>query len=548
MSSIKERIEKAKLKGSGASEWLIDRTQLEKLPLRKTPDYMRKWGGKWYWTGALITIAFTYEVLTGLILLLYYNPSSPYTSTTYILDSVPFGKLILSTHLYGAYAMIILVYVHMFRNYFVGAYKKPRELQWIIGVILLALTIGAGYFGYSLTGDVLSYDAQDVGRGIASLIPGIGQWLAAVGFGNGTAASLFSKFLGYHIIMAALIALLFGYHFYLAEANTMLPSSKISKYKAPATTPETHEMKPWYPSNLLYLVELGLLTIGFIILIPSFVGLIPNTPILISPFPGPSPTSAAAALIPAYPPWFLLFLYKAVDFGMFTNAMGPLNASIVFGLLPLIYFLLIPFLDSGNSLHPLDRPITTSLGIISIVYLILLSVWGAFEPGVIIPSPTVALVLLPPAIITFIAIFGISKLWKKGKLKIGGKTTTTSFFIFIIGLVITVILTGYSFTYFITHFSVLALGKVAISGTALGFLAIGTARTAEQLPDKKLNKIPLGAYVSIGLLTLMSWVLLGLSLKLNPTSDAMVVGMALGTVLIFSGIALAIYRRVIFGE
>jgi Cytochrome b subunit of the bc complex len=78
MSSIKERIEKAKLKGSGASEWLIDRTQLEKLPLRKTPDYMRKWGGKWYWTGALITIAFTYEVLTGLILLLYYNPSSPY--------------------------------------------------------------------------------------------------------------------------------------------------------------------------------------------------------------------------------------------------------------------------------------------------------------------------------------------------------------------------------------------------------------------------------------------------------------------------------------
>ncbi|MEM0136469.1 MAG: cytochrome bc complex cytochrome b subunit [Thermoplasmatales archaeon] len=548
MSSIKERMKRAGGTGSKVNEWVMDRTQLNKLPLRKTPDYMRKWGGKWYWTGALITVAFTYEVLTGLILLLYYNSSSPYTSTLYILNSVPFGKLLLATHLYGAYAMIILVYVHMFRNYFVGAYKKPRELQWIIGVLLLALTIGAGYFGYSLTGDVLSYDAQDVGRGIASLIPGIGQWLASVGFGNGTAASLFSKFLGYHIIMAALIALLFGYHFYLAEANTMLPSSKISKYKAPASTPETADMKPWYPSNLLYLIELGLLTIGFIVLIPSFVGLFPNMPILISPFPGPSPTSAAAALIPAYPPWFLLFLYKAVDFGMFTNAMGPLNASIIFGLLPLIYFLVIPFLDRGNSLHPLDRPITTSLGIISIVYLIILSVWGAFEPGVIISSQTVAIVLLPPAIITFLAIFGISKMWKRGKLKIGGKSTTTSFFIFIIGLVVTVILTGYSFSYLVAHFSLLALGKLAISGTAMGFLAIGTAKTSEQLPDKMINKIPTGAYVAIGLLTLMSWILLGISLKLNPITDAMVVGMALGTVLIFSGIALAVYRRVIYGE
>ncbi len=534
--------------GGGAAEWIIDRTHLNDLPLRKTPDYMRKWGGKWYWTGALITIAFTYEVITGLVLLLYYNSSSPYTSTQYILNSVPFGKLILATHLYGAYAMIILVYVHMFRNYFVGAYKKPRELQWIIGVVLLALTIGAGYFGYSLTGDVLSYDAQDVGRGIASLIPGIGQWLASVGFGNGTAASLFAKFLGYHIIMAALIALLFGYHFYLAEANTMLPSSKISKYRAPAFTPETDDMKPWYPSNLLYMLELGLLTIGFIILIPSFVGLIPNTPILISPFPGPSPTSAAAALIPAYPPWFLLFLYKAVDFGMFTNAMGPLNASIVFGLLPLIYFLVIPFLDRGNSLHPLDRPITTSLGIISIVYLIVLSLWGALEPGVIIATPTVAAVLLPPAVITFIAIFAISRMWKSGKLKVGGKTTTASFFIFIAGLVMTVILTGYSFSYFITHYSILSLGKLTISGMALAFLAIGTARTSEQLPDRKINTIPMGAYAALGLLTLLSWILLGLSIRMNPISQAMTVGMALGTVLIFGGIAIAIYRRIVFGE
>ena len=548
MTSIRERLKIVRPTGETPGHWLIDRTHLDKLPLRKTPDYMRTWGGKWYWTGALITVAFTYEVLTGIILLLYYQPSNPYASTQYIMNNVPFGELILATHLYGAYAMIILVYVHMFRNYFVGAYKKPRELQWIIGVILLALTIGAGYFGYSLTGDVLSYDAQDVGRGIAALIPFIGNWLVSVGFGNGTAISLFSKFLGYHIIMAALIALLFGYHFYLAEANTMLPSSKESKYRAPAFTPETESMKPWYPSNLLYLIELGLLTMGFIILIPSFVGLFPNMPILISPFPGPAQGSALASLIPPYPPWFLLFIYKAVDFKAFSNAMGPLTASAVFGLLPLIYFLLIPFLDRGKSLHPLDRPITTSLGIISIVYLIILSLWGAFQPGVIISNLEVAVVLIPPFVVTFLAIFGISKLWKAGKIKVGSKSTTTSFFVFISGLIVTMILTGYSFTYFVNHASILSFGKLALSGTAVGFLAIGTAKTSEQLPDKKFNKIPIGAYIAIALLTLLSWVLLGLSIRLNPITQAMTVGMALGTVLIFSGIALAIYRKVVYGE
>ncbi len=233
---------------------------------------------------------------------------------------------------------------------------------------------------------------------------------------------------------------------------------------------------------------------------------------------------------------------------MFDNTMGPLTGSLVFGLLPLIYFLLIPFLDRGASLHPLHRPITTSLGIISIVYLIIFSIWGAFSPGVIVSIPDVVLVLLPPLVITFGAVMGISRLWKKGKLKIGGKSSTTSFLIFILGLVVTVILTGYSFSYFVSHASLISLGKLVLSGGATGFLAIGTSRATSQLPDKKFNKIPLGAYVAITILTLMSWILLGLSLRLNPISGAMTVGMALGSVLIFSGMALAIYRRVIYGE
>jgi quinol-cytochrome oxidoreductase complex cytochrome b subunit len=128
-----------------------DPLKIEELPLATVPDYMRKKGGFWYWTGALISMAFIYQVVTGLILLLYYNPANAYACTEYVLRDVPYGELFLTTHLYGAYAMVVLVYLHMFRNYFNGAYKRPRELQWVTGVILLALTIGVGYFGYSMT-------------------------------------------------------------------------------------------------------------------------------------------------------------------------------------------------------------------------------------------------------------------------------------------------------------------------------------------------------------------------------------------------------------
>ena len=144
------------------------------------------------------------------------------------------SALILTSHLYGAYAMIVLIYVHMFRNYFMGAYKKPRILQWISGVILLATTIGVGFFGYSMTGDVLSSDATDVGRGIAEAVPFLGKTFESIFFGNGTSVSLFAHMLAWHIILVLVIGAIFGLHFFLAEANGIMPSNRVSKHKAPA--------------------------------------------------------------------------------------------------------------------------------------------------------------------------------------------------------------------------------------------------------------------------------------------------------------------------
>jgi len=128
-------------------EEILDRLGVREVPFFRTPDYMYNPS---YWLGAMVTAAFLYTVITGLLLLVNYIPADAYGSTHDIINSVPYGAVLLFSHLYGSYAMIVLAYVHMFRNYYKGAYKSPRELQWVTGVILLALTLGASFFGYSL--------------------------------------------------------------------------------------------------------------------------------------------------------------------------------------------------------------------------------------------------------------------------------------------------------------------------------------------------------------------------------------------------------------
>ena len=146
--------------------FIEDRTGMPKWALRPQPEFSFKPS---YWTGAFVANAFFTQVATGLLLLLYYQPSvnptllscgqtlgavstapAAWCSTYYIINSVPMGSLLLTSHLYGAYAMIFLAFVHFFRGYYLGVYKRPREFSWMVGTLLLLLTLGMGFTGYLL--------------------------------------------------------------------------------------------------------------------------------------------------------------------------------------------------------------------------------------------------------------------------------------------------------------------------------------------------------------------------------------------------------------
>lgn len=135
---------------------------------------------KWSYTfglGVISTILFGVLVFTGLLLMFYYVPSveRAYPTMKEIQFLVPLGQFTRNMHRWSAHAMVLAVILHMARVFYTGAYKPPREFNWVVGVVLLILTLGESFTGYLLPWDQLSYWAITVGTNIAGYAPGVGQ-------------------------------------------------------------------------------------------------------------------------------------------------------------------------------------------------------------------------------------------------------------------------------------------------------------------------------------------------------------------------------------
>jgi quinol-cytochrome oxidoreductase complex cytochrome b subunit len=134
---------------------------------------------KWSYSlglGIVSAILFGVLVFTGVLLMFYYVPSveRAYSTMKEIQFSVPLGQFTRNMHRWGGHAMVLTVTLHMIRVFYTGAYLPPREFNWVIGVILLVMTLGASFTGYLLPWDQLSYWAITVGTNIAGYAPGVG--------------------------------------------------------------------------------------------------------------------------------------------------------------------------------------------------------------------------------------------------------------------------------------------------------------------------------------------------------------------------------------
>jgi quinol-cytochrome oxidoreductase complex cytochrome b subunit len=173
----------------------------------------------WFTLGSASLFLFGIQVATGIMLTVYYVPSpdKAYDSIQYIMTGVTFGWLIRGIHHWGATLMVITVFAHMLRTFYFGAYKYPRELTWVTGVVLLLSTLGMGFTGYLLPWNQKAYWATTVGTSIAGTVPVIGPWIERVlRGGTDLSAVTLARFFSVHIWwLPVVIGAMIGIHMYL---------------------------------------------------------------------------------------------------------------------------------------------------------------------------------------------------------------------------------------------------------------------------------------------------------------------------------------------
>ena len=209
-------------------DWLEERSGLvgglKYFLFRKVPGDIN-----WMQTlGSATLTAFLVQAITGVVLAMYYqpHPDEAYASIQQITNDVTLGWLVRGMHRWGASVFIILMFLHMARVFLFGAYKYPRELNWIIGVVLLVLTMVMSFTGYLLPFDQRSYWATVVGVNINGTGPMAGPFLSdflrgGAEFGSTT----LSRFYAIHMLLVpGAIAALIGAHLYLvARLGTTAP-------------------------------------------------------------------------------------------------------------------------------------------------------------------------------------------------------------------------------------------------------------------------------------------------------------------------------------
>ena len=387
------------------ADWIDSRIGLTNTMLRPGPDYSLN---LFYWLGALMVMAFILQGITGLLMLLYYTPTvgEAYSSTLFIIKYVPLGSLIETIHLYSAYAMILLAFMHLMRGYFVSSQKKPRELMWVVGMLMGFVVLGFGLTGYLLPWTVVSKSATDVTIGMISFMPGqLGPALKFLIAGPGSDAAELARFFDLHIVLLpAVFLLLLVFKMYMFEMHGAAEPATGLKGKVRDV--------PWFPNIFLY----------FAMLSAIFLALLMAVSVVFPLSLPPEFTPAAASAFTPQPEWYFLWIYQILKFSVFEGTWITLPLALTTILLLLL--IALPFLDRRKERNPSRRPIYTTLGVIAVVEVVVLTVWGYFTPGQVIPDSDAAIIV--GGVVVVIAIMSWITYRTRNRIALG-QVRTNSF-------------------------------------------------------------------------------------------------------------------------
>lgn len=303
----------------------------------------------WYYFGGLALFLLTIQIITGILLAFYYspNPADANESVRYIMEHVHYGWLIRSIHFWGANFLVAVVLVHMFSTFFMKAYRKPREIMWVLGVLIFGLVLTFSFTGYLLPWTTLSYFATKVGVNTPMVLPIIGNFISQIMQGGEDvgAATLTRMFTLHTVVLPLTAVLLVSFHVFLSQ---VLGSS------VPISVKRVEGETKFFPGFLLR--DAAVWSGAFAILL-AFASVFPaNLDGKVNPvLPAPAGIK---------PEWYFLFIFQTLKTIPEVVAVGVIT-------LGGIVWLMVPFLDRKPSE---GRPFFTLLGFGVIVYTLTMTI------------------------------------------------------------------------------------------------------------------------------------------------------------------------------
>jgi cytochrome b6 len=323
----------------------------------------------WYYLGGMTLFLFVVQVFTGILLLLYYRPSAAeaYESVQFIVTQVQFGWLVRNVHSWSANLLIGLAFAHFFSVFFLKSYRKPRELTWVSGILLLFLMLGFGFSGYLLPWNELSFFATKVGTGIAGAVPVIGHFsLRLLRGGDDVTGATLSRFYGLHVaVLPALATALVALHLLFVQRQGMSVPLGIERKQKPG---DRLPQMPFFPNYILRDVLAWYVVIAVLAALAAF-------------YPWELGTKADPfAVVPAgiRPEWYFLATFHTLKLvpSHVLGFEGEQLGVIGFGIAAL-FLVLVPFLDRRASRGE-PSPLFTVLAALGLVYLVSFTIIGHY--------------------------------------------------------------------------------------------------------------------------------------------------------------------------
>ncbi len=323
-----------------------------------------------YYLGGMALFLFVVQLVTGMLLSLYYKPSpdQAFESVQAIMTEVDFGWLVRSAHSWSANLLIGVLFLHILTTYIMRAYRRPREMTWVTGVLLFFLFLGFGFSGYLLPWNQLAFFATRVGTALVGEIPLVGDQLLlwARGGENVTGETLV-RFYALHVAVFPVLAFaLLGAHLYLVQKHGMsVPQRAIKNHGSADKVPSM----PFLPHFLLRDMVGWYLALAILAALAAL-------------FPwelGEKADPFGSAPEGIKPEWYFIFMFQTLRhlpshiFGIEGEVFGVMFFSFC-GLV----VLLVPFLDRGATAGK-PRRVLNFLATCAVVYFIVMTIWGLIE-------------------------------------------------------------------------------------------------------------------------------------------------------------------------